>query len=115
MKIQIRARHIELTETLRAHVERRLAFALGRFGTRVGRVVVRFSDINGHRGGVDKRCQIEVGQHPRVRAEVTHSDPYAAVDLAAERVSRAFARALERDRERAVVGMGSRTGAEAAS
>ena len=42
MQIHIRACHVELPEILHARVERRLGFVLGRFGTRIGRVVVRF-------------------------------------------------------------------------
>lgn len=96
MKIHIRERNGRLTKALRAHVERRLGFALGQFGERIGRVVVRFSD----QGGVDRRCQIEVGLHPRsVRVENTDADPFAAVNHAADRVARSVARALERERE----------------
>ena len=69
MKIQIRKRRVEVSDTLRAYVERRLGFALGRFGDRLGPITVRFSDVNGHRGGVDKRCQIHVNfMPPRKRA-----------------------------------------------
>lgn len=101
MRIQLRARDVELTEALRAHVERRLGFALGRFGERVGRVSVRFSDTNGARKGVDKRCQIDVSLRPSgsVLIEDTDADPSVAVDRAADRASRSVARALERERE----------------
>ena len=101
MKIQIAKRNVDVNEALRAHVARRLAFALGRFGDRIGRVIVRFSDINGHRGGVDKRCQIDVDLLPvrAVRAEDTDADLFAAVDRAADRAARSIARAIEREHE----------------
>jgi len=100
MQIQIRARHVEVTEVLHAQVERRLGFALGRFGARIGRVVIRFSDTNGHRGGGDKRCQIDVGLRPSgsVRVEDTDADLGVAVAHAADRVARTVARVLERER-----------------
>ena len=100
MQIQIRARHVEVTESLRAHVERRLGFTLSRFGARIGRVTIQFSDTNGHRGGVDKRCQIDVGLRPsgRVRSEDTDADLGVAVNRATDRVARAVARVLERER-----------------
>ena len=100
MQIQIRARHVEVTESLRVHVERRLGFALARFGGRIGRVIVRFSDTNSHRGGVDNRCQIDVGLRPSgsVRSEDTDADLCIAVNRAADRVARAVARGLERER-----------------
>ena len=40
MKIDIRGHRIEVTEALRTHIERRLQFALGRFGARVTAVTV---------------------------------------------------------------------------
>ena len=101
MKIQIRSRNVEVPAVLRAHVERRLALALGRFGEEIGRVIVRLSDANGQPGGSAKRCQIDVGLRPRsVRAEDTDSDRFVAVDHATDRVSRSVARALEMERKR---------------
>ena len=55
MQIEIHAHDFLLTEGLRAHVERRFQFAMSRFQNYVLRVSVRLSDINGPRGGVDKR------------------------------------------------------------
>jgi putative sigma-54 modulation protein len=100
MKIQITKRNVDVDEALRAHVERRLGFALGRFGDRIGRVIVRFCDINGRRGGADKRCQIEVELLPvrAVRAEDVDADLFAAVDRAADQAARSIARAIERER-----------------
>jgi len=99
MKIQIRGRNVELTKILRAQVERRLGLALGRFGERIARVLLRFSETDGHRGGADKRCQIDVGLRPRsVRVEHTDADIIVALNHAADRASRSVARALERER-----------------
>ena len=101
MQIHIRACHVELPEILHAQVERRLGFVLGRFGTRIGRVVVRLSDTNGHRGGRDTRCQIDVGLRPSgsVQSEDTDADLFVAVHRAADRVARAVARVLARERD----------------
>ena len=100
MKIQFRDRDVKVTEVLRTHVARRLGVALGRFGERIGGVIVRLSDIKGRLGGLDKRCEIRVGLRPRfVHAEDTDSDPFAAVVHASDRVSRSVGRALERERE----------------
>ncbi|HEX9507517.1 MAG TPA: ribosome-associated translation inhibitor RaiA [Myxococcales bacterium] len=100
MKIQIRCRNIAITEALRARVERRLGFALSRFGERIGRVLLQFSDTNGHSGDVDKRCQIDVGLTPKgVQVEHIDADMFVALDRAADRASRAVARALDRERD----------------
>ena len=97
MKIGIRAHDVELTESLRAHVERRIGFALGRFGALVDSVIVRLSDTNDHRRGIDKRCQIDVGL-PSVKVDATDADLFAAVDRAAHRAARAVTHALDRSR-----------------
>ena len=99
MKIRIVKRNVEVDEALRHHVERRLGFAFGRFENRIGCVVVRFSDINGHRGGVDKRCQIDVDLLPAraVRAEDTDAELFAAVARAADRTARSIARTIEQE------------------
>jgi ribosomal subunit interface protein len=99
VQIKIRERNVEVSETLRTHVERRLGYALARFGPRIARVIVRFSDAEGDHGK-DKRCQIHVGLTSRsARVEDTDADPFVAVDRAVERLSRSVAHVLERERE----------------
>lgn len=101
MRIDTQANGFELTEALRQHAERRLQFAISWAGHDVRRVVVRLSDINGPRGGKDKRCTIQIplprGQD--VLIEDTESDLYVAIDRAADRAGRALARKLERRHE----------------
>jgi ribosome-associated translation inhibitor RaiA len=100
MQLEIRAR-LGMSEGLRSTIERRMAFALGRFGARIAGVTVWLSDVNGPRGGVDKRCRVQVAlaSGPAVRVEDADADLYAAIGRAAERVGRAVARDLARRRE----------------
>lgn len=100
MQLQIVARNLELTTLQREIVERRLAFALGRFGDRIHRVTVRFTDMNGPRGGVDTTCRIVARIVPRgeLRVEITDVGVEAAVGRAAERMSRRVSSELERRR-----------------
>jgi len=100
MKLQIVARNLELTDAQREIVERRLGFALGRFGARIRRVEVLLTDVNGPRGGVDTMCQVVARIAPRgkVRAEVTDVGVEVAVSRAAERISRRVSTELERRR-----------------
>ena len=101
MRVEIRERDVEVTEILRAHVERRLGLALGRFADRIGRVTVRISGANGRAGERAARCQIDVSLRPQnVRAGDTDADLFAAVDNASDRVSRSVARVLELENER---------------
>lgn len=100
MKLQIVARNLEMMTSQREIVERRLGFALGRFENRVGRVSVRFTDVNGPRGGVDTMCRIVAMIVPRgeVHVEVTDVGVEAAVSRAAARISRRVSTKLERRR-----------------
>lgn len=100
MAFDVRGVKYELGDELRDYIERRLAFALGRIGDRVDSVMVRLSDVNGPRGGVDKRCLIAVALRPRgvVRIEDSGHDPFALVARAARRVGQTVHRALGRQR-----------------
>ena len=106
MKIEIRFRGLESSDSLRDYAVRRIYFHLGRFGHEITKVFVRIADINGPKGGVDKRCQITV-QGPRVglsTLDELSGDAYSAVDLAVERTARAVGRGLERARASLRVG-----------
>ena len=99
MNIAIQSNGPVLTESLRAYVYRRLETSLGWALTR--RLAVWLSDINGPRGGRDKRCKIQISldNGKTVVIEDTEEDMYAAIDRAAERADRALARQLSRSRE----------------
>ncbi|MFA9216047.1 MAG: HPF/RaiA family ribosome-associated protein [Sphingomonadaceae bacterium] len=98
MHIAIQSNGLVLTESLREYVHRRLQTSLGWALTR--RLAVWLSDINGPRGGRDKRCKIQISlDHGKtIVIEDTEEDLYAAIDLAAERADRALARQLARNR-----------------
>ena len=98
MQIKIQARSFSLTSALQSHVHRRLRFALTSGADHIQRVMVRLTDINGPRGGRDKRCHIQVVLEgmPDVVIEDTKSDLYAAISRATARVSRAVSRSLRR-------------------
>jgi ribosomal subunit interface protein len=100
MDLDVRGRHLQVSDALRAHLARRLAFALGRVSHRIGSARVRLEDVNGPKGGVDKRCRVAVRGDRGwvVMIEELDSDVYAAVDRAAGRAARAVERTLGRER-----------------
>ena len=105
MQMDIQCRGFDLTNSLRDYAFKRLAYNLNCGDGYIGRVIVRLSDINGPRGGKDKRCLLEVrlkGQ-PEMVIEDTEVDLYMAIDRAAERAGRTLARRLDRQREFAPV------------
>ena len=59
MDILIQAHHPEAI-AMRDITNSRVRFATQRLSRFVSRVVVRFTDLNGPRGGVDKQCQIQL-------------------------------------------------------
>lgn len=101
MQIIIQSRGFDLTAGLREHVERRIHFALDWANYHVRKVSVCLSDINGPRGGEDKRCHIQIAAPggADVVIEDTEADLYVAIDRAADRAGRTLARRMERQRE----------------
>lgn len=97
MKVRIRGRHLEVTAGMRAHAERAIEFAFGRFSARVERVEVFVLDVNGPRGGVDKCCRVAARLRPNglIYLEETAVDLYAALDRAIGRAGRSVGRRLE--------------------
>ena len=101
MRIEIQARGFDLTDGLREHAERRLQFALSCVGHEVRKVRVCLFDVNGPRGGNDKRCRIQIPMSgsPNVVVEDAEADLYLAIDRAVDRTERTMARRLGRIRE----------------
>jgi len=97
MHLTMRVDDVDLAGALKSYIERRLRFALGRFGNRVGQVSIR---IKGN-GPAVSRCRIstEVVPFGRVAVEETGHDLFAAIDAATGRIGRSFGRELERARE----------------
>ncbi len=100
MLLEIRARHGRLNRSLEEQLERRLHFALARFGGRIRRISATLEHINGSRGGDDQHSRIEVSLVPSgsIRAEATDAEVALAVGRAAERVARRVRDALDRKR-----------------
>lgn len=86
MQIAIHLSDADLAGAVHSYVERRLRFALSRFGGRVGHVTVRVSAD----GPVSTRCQIEAELLPfgHVAVEETDSGLFAAIDRVTGRIGR---------------------------
>ncbi|WP_136419700.1 MULTISPECIES: HPF/RaiA family ribosome-associated protein [Oxalobacteraceae] len=97
MRVDVRAQGFELTNALAEHAQRRLHFALKHAADQVQQVTVRLADINGPRGGIDKRCTVHLVLNgmPDVVAEDTEADMYIAINRAVDRVGRTALRRLD--------------------
>lgn len=100
MRVTIQTNGFEMTSALRSYTEHRLAIALGWAREHTRKLAVSLSDINGPRGGIDKRCKIQVrldgGRD--VIIENVEADLYVAIDRAVDRADRAVVRQVERAR-----------------
>ncbi|HEY7372516.1 MAG TPA: HPF/RaiA family ribosome-associated protein [Polyangia bacterium] len=86
--LEVRTRGFELTDALYQRAVDHIAAKVARHARFISLVTVRLEDVNGPKGGLDKRCRVELliaGAAPIIVDE-TDQDAYAAVDLAGERL-----------------------------
>ena len=86
---------------LRELAERRVRFVMRRLVWLVPRAKVRLTDVNGPRGGVDKRCQIELKtDHVGIVSITSRArDWRSAFEAALARAAHVLLRAWRRRRE----------------
>ena len=78
----------EISDELHRHVERRVSYALGRFGPWVERVTVRLSNTANPLGGVDQHCRMRAWLRRRRIVGVRTVDGSSAIDRAVARLAR---------------------------
>lgn len=90
MQLEISMTSEPLPKPLKSRIERHVAFGLSRFSHALGRVHIRLADLNGPKGGVDKRCSISAqlagGGTLRAVVEDVEYDP--AMSRAIDRMAR---------------------------
>jgi putative sigma-54 modulation protein len=94
---RIHVRHLPDGPDCETLAQRRLESALGRFGPRVRAVSVRVTDLNGPKGGPDKRCLVAIRlERPNrlVLVEDVHTEQAIAIGRAVDRAARVVARAV---------------------
>jgi putative sigma-54 modulation protein len=98
MQISVHAKGFDITAALQRHAEGRVEAAVERLAKDGSRAVVTLEDVNGPRGGEDKRCSVRLTGFG-LKAEpvvATASDMYAAIDLATEKLGRWATHAAKR-------------------
>ena len=100
MRLSVSGDRVNVGPQLREYIDRHLYFALGRFSSAIDHVDVRVGDVNGPRGGVDKRCRILVklraGGSDSITIEQDDESLNSAVARAAARAGRTVGRSLDR-------------------
>ena len=100
MQVIFESRDADGSEMRDLSVER-VRFALRRLAALVPWARVQFSDVNGPRGGVDKRCQVELkteGAGMVVIASLAR-DWRTALDRSLTRATRVLTRSLQRSQK----------------
>jgi hypothetical protein len=85
-------------QRLRRWVHNRLGRQLGKFGPLIERIELRFGDVHGTKGGVDRSCMVHVilSALPPVVVEAVGETHQKAFDLAAGKAERATRHNLEK-------------------
>jgi hypothetical protein len=101
MNIEMRGGDVTLAPETRAYIERRFAFALGRFEGRIGSVKVGLLDSDGSRGEAHKICRVEVHGVRDWDVLITEADAdlHEVVDRAGKRTAQAVGRVIARTRD----------------
>jgi len=97
MKIEIKKNNMSADLELQLYIERRIYFALSRFTHQIRTITVRLQDINGPKGGNDKKCQIVIRLKSKTLIlEGLEDNFFTAVDLTAARAQRGVSREIDR-------------------
>ncbi len=103
MQIQVNTdHHVKGGDLLQKHVENLISDSLNSFKDQVTRVEVYIADENSHKGGEDDlRCTMEARIRGLKPIAVTHhaDNINTAIDGAADRISRAVRKTVEKRRE----------------
>jgi hypothetical protein len=97
MNIDIRWKRARKSKAIEEHARRRAGFALDRFAEQIRRISLRFEDLNGPRGGVDKRCTVEAqGQFAPVVVSADAENYFEGASRALKMLERTVAKAVDR-------------------
>ena len=98
----IKGRGIAWTPDLLTVIRRQLERITARFRARIRRIAVSLEDVNGPRGGIDKRCRVEVALAPqgRIAASASASKSDAAIIKSVARIRNVLRRRIQTRRSR---------------
>ena len=98
MRIYLQSQGFDITSAIDEHVRRQLARNLAGSEDNIIAVDVFLGDINGPRGGMDKKALVcvQLASRLSVQFEAMHSDLYRAVTVASRKARRSVKRTLRR-------------------
>ncbi len=97
MKMLIRSKTSEINQSLYDYIDRRVDFALGRFSRLIDFIRVDLFDLNGPKGGLDKRCEIKIKfiRHGLIIGKATDVTFELAASRAIERAANQIKKGLK--------------------
>lgn len=100
MNVQIKYHHMSEIKEVSDYIEHRMSLALNRFERRIRGIVMHIYDLNGPRGGVDKRCMALVKMKPggSVAFELRDTDIFSVVDRVADKLKERLRREIDKRR-----------------
>lgn len=100
MNLQLQTQGFDLTDAIRAYVHRQIDFNLVNFESHIVSVDVFLSDINGPKGGPDKKALvcIRLDSRSTITVEQTRTDLYAAIKVVSRQAKNTVRRALNKHR-----------------
>lgn len=100
MRIYLQTQGFNLTTAIDAHVRKQLARHLAGSESDIIAVDVYLRDINGPKGGMDKKVLVcvQLASRLSVRCEAMHADLYCAIASAARRTKHSVKRTMRRHR-----------------
>ncbi len=101
MNIKTQCRGFKLSLALHDHVKSRIYLVLGRYSSKIRQVEVTLLDVNGPKGGVDKKCLItlRLNHFKSIVVQETSEDMYFSINNCAQRARRAVERHYNRMRD----------------
>lgn len=100
MNVQLQTQGFDLTASINDYVRGQIDFNLANFESHVISVDVYMRDINGPKGGEDKKVLIQtrLDSGQVITVERTRADLYATITVATRQVKRSVRRALGKHR-----------------
>lgn len=96
--IDIQVQNFSLTEAMETHIKQKLEPMHHHFGDRILSTHVHLSDVNGPKGGENKKCliHVELQKLATVIVDDTEENLYTAIDSCCHSAERAVRKSLER-------------------
>ena len=98
MKIDIHSQGITLSSNVKNHTDTKARLALGVFSSKINKVDIYLSDVNGPKGGEDMLCKVittAYGEAPFAVQEKAKT-LYEAINVCLHRVKRSASRKFEK-------------------